>query len=214
MADSKQLNILNPADFIGTTVHELNNYLSAISGFAELISLDLHDESCHNDYLAEILSAVDKTSQFNQKLLALAQRIPLDTVATSLAELTTLFERCDLLITGAPAFSTMLYCDKKWTGMAIEEVSNFAKLCQSENKLSIEHLTHSSIVYWVISHEMIDIDMNKILTPYYSSRELFSVRGLGLSWLPGFFKRQNGRFSTVQNTSDELVFVLEFTHVL
>jgi two-component system cell cycle sensor histidine kinase/response regulator CckA len=72
----EKLKILS--DFSGKISHELNNYLSGIMGYADLLdeyirnNLDIHQEP--SDYLREIKKAIRKSSNITQNLVSFASK--------------------------------------------------------------------------------------------------------------------------------------------
>ncbi len=214
----------NFAEFIGITVHEINNFLSAINGFSQLISIDLDKDDPHYNYLQEIINSVDKTQVFSQQLLALVNRIPLTRQAVTMPELVEMFAdiqgkiRC-LISTDEIDEKFNILMDKNWTQKALSELKKFSRLCGSEVSIVIKNETEAILVKWEVNINYQHLgttkfDVNKLFDPYYSSRELFSAKGLGLSWLPGFFYRQQGEISVSFKPNQPIEFELRFAKMM
>lgn len=212
----KNFKVNNPdsfTDFVGTSAHEINNFLSAINGFTELTLLDMEDGNPNRPYLKEILNSVDHTQIFSQKLLALVGRISLTNEAMSTDDLLQMISETSgiqpSLIQNVNAVIVLV--DKQWTKIAINELSVFSRFYGNEVNINLKINAEKFVIQWVINIKDKKIDMTKLFEPYYSSRTLFSTKGLGLSWLPGFFYRQQGSISATLTHSDLLQFELAFS---
>lgn len=210
----------NFADFVGTTVHEINNFLSAINGFSELVMMDMNEDDPHYHYLQEVLNAVDNIQVFSQQLLALVARIPLSKEVIAAAVLLKLFS--DFSGADPSLFSEVeidenitIFMDEKWTERALKELREFSRLCGNDVRIFLKNDSDYLLFQWEInlekqSPDITKIDISKLFEPYYSSRNLFSTKGLGLSWLPGFFHRQQGDISAFINEHNRLEFRISF----
>jgi two-component system cell cycle sensor histidine kinase/response regulator CckA len=58
----------------GGVAHDFNNNLTAISGFANLVLMDLEEDDRHRDNLREVQKAVERASALTRQLLAFSRR--------------------------------------------------------------------------------------------------------------------------------------------
>lgn len=199
------------SEFIKTTVHELNNFLSAISGFAELSLMDLDSDSELASYLSEIMLAVNRSSEFNQQLLMMsgaitptAEEIDAEFIQKLLTELklgTRSFFGNDEHFIG----------NKSWLKKSFKAIQEFSYSIANENpELSI--IKHAQTVGFKFEIDLKgrEIDLTQFFQPYYSSRTLVSEKGLGLCWLPPLMKHLGGRAEVKKLEQEKVEIALNF----
>lgn len=185
-------------DFLGTTVHELNNFSFALSGFTELLQMEAIADETVRDYLHEISETNARLAQFNNKIAALAGRLSVDLTTISIVELVSLLKNISqfhIEVKEESEQDKVIAIDSLMFNDAIKEIIHFALSCQAQTILKMNLTKVNLNLAFQLSMEAKVFDARKIFKPFYSSRELFNEKGLGLSWLPGYFNALQGNIS-------------------
>jgi len=203
----------NVPEFIGTTVHEINNFIFALSGFSELLHMESSGSDEHLSYLSELGDAIDRLENFGQKLLALTGRISTTIDSTDLKTILSIIdslavENITVVNNVAPSFK--VDTDIFWMKQAFSELIHFSKSCQSRIEIRIEKKNNRLRLLWMMGDLCVQPNPDTIFQPYYSTRIMFNEKGLGLSWLPGLFDSLNNAISFSSIGPRSCQFIMDF----
>ncbi len=194
-------------EFIGATVHELNNFLSSISGFAELGLLDAEPKCTLENYLQEILESVSNNHLFNQRLLLMAGRLPLSIKQHKLSELMDLIQQNSDM--NSDISECTLSIDLDWMKCAFIDIKEFVQSQNMHYEIDILLEGQTLNLIWKLSSPQFSLDIEKLFQPYYTSKVLCKSKGIGLAWLPRFFTKQQIELSIEDKTETGFTFLLK-----
>ena len=198
LAQSQRLSSLG--ELASGITHEFNNVMTIINGFAELIR-DEPDAASRNDYVSEILAALDKGQKLNQQILSFAADRETVVAVRPLREIVSKVETfvataagsdIALLIGEVPEVMVRLseqHLSQLLTNLCINARHAIEKQHSAEQgTISIRFNYHRKSSWLEISVSdngcgMTTAVREQIFEPFYTTKDIGEGTGLGLSLL-------------------------------
>lgn len=208
------------ADILSRIIHDYNNVIGAVEGYATLLSAEVKDSGAIED-LNEILNVVSKASKIRNKLALFYRKnvsgkeymdindiivqksshyenksnIKVNlALSKNISSLYAKNDEIDLMIT--EFFENAIYHSKK------ENLEISVKTYSIENDLILEFSDNGA----GIKEENLD----KVFFPFYTTVENNMKDGLGLSWIWGVSRRHNAKVEVESREGEYLKFTVKF----
>ncbi|MDD1780614.1 PAS-domain containing protein [Enterovibrio sp. ZSDZ35] len=201
----------------GGIAHDFNNLLSALSGNLELLSLSARISEESRIYLNRALTVTEKGSHLIDRLLAFSRKSSLHPEALHLED--TLQELSDLLeytlegnsqlVMNLAADPHTIFVDKNGLESALMNLLLNANAAMPEGgrvTVSTRSCSLSADEPSAVSIEILDEGqgipphlLNKVMEPFFTTKDKGQGSGLGLSMVYGFVEQSNG-YVTVEST--------------
>ena len=206
-------------ELAGGIAHDFNNMLTAIIGYANLLSMKIETNSPLKFFVDPIISSAEKAANVTRQLLAFSRKQIISPQETNLNELIIDIEKLLCRIIGEDIeFKTMLVCKDLFV-MAdpgqIEQVlmnlctnakdamlnggllSISTEVVQLDEEYRMTHDLEKPGMYACIAVTDSGIGMDektrkRIFEPFFTTKELGKGTGLGLSIVYGIIKQHNG----------------------
>ncbi|CZF85912.1 PAS-domain containing protein [Grimontia marina] len=197
----------------GGIAHDFNNLLSAQRGNLELLDMNASLEGSHRTYLNRALSVTEKGAQLVDRLLAFSRQQPLHPEPVNLEQ--TLWELADLLdytLDGTSRLALDLSEQESWTYVDKSGLENaLINMLLNANTAMPDGgtVTISTRACYMIeaNQEAVLLEvsdtgngiaaeaMNKVMEPFFTTKEKGQGSGLGLSMVYGFVEQSHGDVS-------------------
>jgi PAS domain S-box-containing protein len=237
----ERLNVAQKTEAIGQlaggVAHDLNNLLSPILGYAEMLLDDLPDEDLSRHAVQAIQDAGLKARDLVRQLLAFARRQPLDITTIDLNQVVAGFERLlrrsireDIIIEVALS-ETPAWIEAD-AGQIEQVIMNLAVNAQDSmpqgGRLTLEtavvnlddHYTtehpevepgpHVLLSLSDTGHGIDDTDRKRIFDPFFTTKERGKGTGLGLSTVYGIVRQHHGHIWLYSEAEQGTTFKIYF----
>jgi PAS domain S-box-containing protein len=219
----------------GGIAHDFNNILTAIMGYANLLILDMPEESPLKNHAEHILSSSERAANLTRSLLAFSRKQVISPKQVNLCAIVTTIEKLLIRLIGEDIELKTVLNNRDVVVLAdsgqIEQVlinlcTNARDAMPSGGVLSISITTaeapdqsnHGQIpdkpeAYAVISVSDTGTGINdkireKIFEPFFTTKETGKGTGLGLSIVYGIIKQHNGFISVSSEPGKGSIFKL------
>jgi len=193
--------------------HELNNPLGVISMYSNILKDESKDGDPIRKDLDLIVEQADRCKKIVGGLLNFARKNQVNTESTDIIE----FCRRSLLSVVIPSNITTSFISKLETLEAeidkdqmMQVLTNLEKnaidAMPDGGKLSIEVEDHGLDFEIIITDEGCGIkeeNMEKIFTPFFTTKEIGKGTGMGLPLVYGIIKMHKGQINVTSNTNNE-----------
>ncbi|OEE65918.1 hybrid sensor histidine kinase/response regulator [Enterovibrio norvegicus FF-33] len=194
----------------GGIAHDFNNLLSALSGNLELLDMTSTLDDTSRTYLNRALSVTEKGSQLIERLLAFSRTQPLHpepvNVEQTLDELSDLMEysldgTSQLLMHTSPQ-DALIFADKSGLENALMNLLLNANAAMTQAGRVIVTTRPCCLLHDKKAAVIIEVedsgsgihpdDIDKVMEPFFSTKEKGKGSGLGLSMVYGFVEQSKG----------------------
>jgi signal transduction histidine kinase len=203
----------------GGIAHDFNNILTAIIGYANLLSMKVEGDDIQADYVKHILSSAERAASLTQSLLAFSRKQIINPKPVDLNEIVCKVEKLLSRLIGEDIELKITSLGKNLTVLAdggqLEQVlmnlTTNARDAMPEGGLltietgyaevdsmnSDEHLFSTPGEYALLSISdtgtgIDEKDRESIFEPFFTTKEVGKGTGLGLSIVYGIVKQHNG----------------------
>jgi hypothetical protein len=201
---------------IGLIVHAYNNHIAAMAGFNELALLQ-DDQANAKEYLELAINSSKEAVYLGQSLLASASRLQIEMQDIDLAKVKSWFPKSDSTIRfELPKNKVLLtHSNLIWLTDCLKEMIEFLTLLASKAKHQAEitiavasQVRVNKIILGVFSNvaELEVSHQSQLFMPYYSSKQMFGTKGVGLAKVNGFLKQTKANINWLEGKGFELSF--------
>ncbi len=217
----------------GGVAHDFNNILMAITGFGELLRMQLEDDSRLRDFTDRILSASTRAASLTQSLLAFSRKQEIVTKPLDINELIENFQKFIIRLIGEDIELTLSLASENLIAMAdggqMEQVlmnlatnardamPNGGGVCITTELIELDR--ESIKAYHSLApgkHVVISVSDTgtgmgestrlRIFEPFYTTKEEGKGTGLGLSIIYGIIKQHNGEITVYSEPGNGTTF--------
>jgi len=219
---------MKPDPFTGGIAHDLNNILTTISGYAEMMAEDLPENSPFKDTTIRIVSAVARARSLTDLMLASEKQNKEDKIAVNVNDVLKesidfirpslppeITVNCDIPLTEVSVFAEPLQLLRVFFNLitnAVHSMEGRGGILSVGVRVLGRNEVKSVIKKYLVSENYVAISFNdtgsgidtslkgKIFEPYFTTKEQGMGTGLGLSVVMEIVNTLNGE---VQVSSDK-----------
>lgn len=187
--------------------HELNNPLTSILGFAELISESFNRDSSLNEYLTEIIESAKQGKKIVMDLLEYARQSvskfdsynigEVINKTISLVSHTLKIKKIKVVTDSEDNLPNVVIDIQKTMQVFLNIITNAIDACPNGGELFIKTKKESKGYVLISFHDtgvgIRQEDLNKIFDPFFTTKSIGKGTGLGLSICLGIIEQQRGK---------------------
>jgi signal transduction histidine kinase len=215
-------------EFVAGVAHELNNPLTAVVGFSEMLEREITDQR-HQHYSDRIIKAALRCKKIVQSLLSFSRRdkprrepVSVNHIIESVLDIVGYSLRTSniQLVTQLDAHIPMVLAESHQIQQAIFNIiTNAQQAIENHNRqgsIRIVTETHLPWVRIVIEDSGPGIEpenLSRIFDPFFTTKDVGKGTGLGLSLCYGFIKDHGGSIRAVSPPGKGATFIIELPAV-